>query len=88
MNRINHKLAEDKKLLSIYFTAGYPELEDTVPIIQKLEKSGVDMVEIGLPFSDPLADGPVIQQSSTQALKNGMTSEKLFEQLKGIRPGG
>ena len=85
MNRINHKLAEDKKLLSIYFTAGYPELEDTVPIIQKLEKSGVDMVEIGLPFSDPLADGPVIQQSSTQALKNGMTSEKLFEQLNGIR---
>jgi len=85
MNRINHKLAEDKKLLSIYFTAGYPELEDTVPIIKKLEKSGVDMVEIGLPFSDPLADGPVIQQSSTQALKNGMTSEKLFEQLKGIR---
>jgi len=86
MNRINHTLAADKKLLSIYFTAGYPELEDTVPIIQKLEKSGVDMVEIGLPFSDPLADGPVIQQSSTQALKNGMTSEKLFEQLKGIRP--
>lgn len=85
MNRINHKLAEEKKLLSIYFTAGYPELEDTVPIIQKLEKSGVDMIEIGLPFSDPLADGPVIQQSSAQALKNGMTSEKLFEQLNGIR---
>lgn len=85
MNRINQKLAEDKKLLSIYFTAGYPSLEDTVPIIKKLEKSGVDMVEIGLPFSDPLADGPVIQQSSTRALKNGMTSSKLFEQLKGIR---
>ena len=72
-------------MLSIYFTAGYPALEDTVPIIKELEKSGVDMIEIGLPFSDPLADGPVIQQSSTRALKNGMTSAKLFEQLKGIR---
>jgi len=85
MNRINQKLAEDKKLLSIYFTAGFPALEDTVPTIKELEKSGVDMIEIGLPFSDPLADGPVIQQSSTRALKNGMTSVKLFEQLKGIR---
>ncbi|MDZ7613225.1 MAG: tryptophan synthase subunit alpha [Flavobacteriaceae bacterium] len=85
MNRINQKLTEDKKLLSIYFTAGFPALEDTVPIIKKLEKCGVDMIEIGLPFSDPLADGPVIQQSSTQALKNGMTSAKLFEQLNGIR---
>ena len=85
MNRINLKLQEDKKLLSIYFTAGYPNLEDTVPIIQELEKSGVDMIEIGLPFSDPLADGPTIQASSTLALKNGMTSKKLFEQLKDIR---
>jgi len=85
MNRINQKLKEDKKLLSIYFTAGYPNIDDTVSIIQNLEKSGVDMIEIGLPFSDPLADGPTIQASSTQALKNGMTSELLFNQLKDIR---
>jgi tryptophan synthase alpha chain len=85
MNRINNKLKEDKKLLSIYFTAGYPSLNDTVTIIQDLEKSGVDMIEIGLPFSDPLADGPTIQASSTQALKNGMTTEMLFNQLKDIR---
>ena len=84
-NRINQKLQEDQKLLSIYFTAGYPTFSDTVQIIQDLEKSGVDMIEIGLPFSDPLADGPTIQASSTAALKNGMTTEKLFEQLKDIR---
>ncbi len=85
MNRINQKLKEDKKLLSIYFTAGYPDLNDTVQVIQDLEKSGVDMVEIGLPFSDPLADGPTIQESSTTALHNGMHTELLFEQLKDIR---
>ena len=85
MNRINNKLQEDKKLLSIYFTAGYPNLDDTELIIQNLEKSGVDMIEIGLPFSDPLADGPTIQASSTQALKNGMTTDVLFNQLKDIR---
>jgi tryptophan synthase alpha chain len=92
MNRINQKLTENNntevitgKLLSIYFTAGYPHLNDTVSIIQDLEKNGVDMIEIGLPFSDPLADGPTIQASSTQALKNGMTSELLFTQLKDIR---
>lgn len=85
MNRIHQKLKEDKKLLSIYFSAGYPKLEDTVTIIENLEKSGVDMIEIGLPFSDPLADGPTIQASSTQALKNGITTEILFEQLKDIR---
>ena len=84
-NRINQKLAEDKKLLSIYFTAGYPALHDTVKIIQDLENSGVDMIEIGLPFSDPLADGPTIQESSTAALKNGITTKLLFEQLKDIR---
>ena len=86
MNRINQKMKEDKKLLSIYFTAGYPNIDDTVSVIKDLEKSGVDMIEIGLPFSDPLADGPTIQASSTAALKNGMTTEKLFEQLKDIRP--
>ena len=85
MNRINQKLKEDKKLLSIYFTAGYPDLNDTVQVIQDLEKSGVDMVEIGLPFSDPLADGPTIQESSTAALHNGMHTELLFDQLKDIR---
>ncbi|WP_106794762.1 tryptophan synthase subunit alpha [Aquimarina sp. Aq78] len=85
MNRINTALKQDKKLLSIYFTAGYPSLNDTAKIIQDLEKNGVDMIEIGLPFSDPLADGPTIQESSTIALKNGMTTQLLFEQLKDIR---
>lgn len=85
MNRIKQKLKEDKKLLSIYFSAGYPNLNDTIPIIEKLEESGVDMIEIGLPFSDPLADGPTIQESSTKALQNGISTELLFEQLKDIR---
>jgi len=67
MNRIHQKLKENKKLLSIYFSAGYPKLNDTVTIIENLEKTGVDMIEIGLPFSDPLADGPTIQASTTQA---------------------
>lgn len=85
MNRINKKISEKENLLSIYFTAGYPSKNDTVKIIDSLEKNDVDMIEIGLPFSDPLADGPTIQASSTQALKNGMTTEILFEQLKDIR---
>ena len=85
MNRIQAKLQEDKKLLSIYFTAGYPSLNDTITTIENLENNGVDMIEIGLPFSDPLADGPTIQASSTQALHNGMTSTVLFDQLKDIR---
>ena len=85
MNRIQEKLQQNKRLLSIYFTAGYPQLDDTVTIIQDLEKSGVDMIEIGLPFSDLLADGPTIQASSTQALKNGMTTKVVFDQLKEIR---
>ena len=85
MSRIEKKLSGNKKLLSIYFTAGYPKINDTIPILESLEKNGVDMVEIGLPFSDPLADGPTIQDSSKQALKNGMTTELLFDQLKGIR---
>ncbi|AXT56240.1 tryptophan synthase subunit alpha [Aquimarina sp. AD1] len=85
MNRINTALEQNKKLLSIYFTAGYPSLSDTKKVIQDLEKSGVDMIEIGLPFSDPLADGPTIQESSTIALKNGMTTKLLFEQLADIR---
>ena len=85
MNRIDQKFQENKKLLSIYFSAGFPNLEDTVQIIKNLEAAGVDMVEIGLPFSDPLADGPTIQKSSSQALLNGMNTEKLFTQLEGIR---
>ena len=85
MNRINKTLNQDKKLLSIYFTAGFPQLEDTAPILEQLQEAGVDMIELGLPFSDPLADGPTIQESSTQALRNGMTTDKLFTQLEGIR---
>ena len=85
MNRINKTLKQDKKLLSIYFTAGFPQLEDTVPILEQLQEADVDMIELGLPFSDPLADGPTIQESSTQALRNGMTTDKLFTQLEGIR---
>jgi len=85
MNRIQNILKSDKKLLSIYFTAGYPNLNDTIPVLQQLQDSGVDMVEIGLPFSDPLADGPTIQASSTIALNNGMTTQLLFDQLKDVR---
>ena len=85
MNRINQTLNQDKKLLSIYFTAGFPKLGDTVPILEQLQEADVDMIELGLPFSDPLADGPTIQESSTQALRNGMTTDKLFTQLEGIR---
>src|ERR1035437_3288022 len=76
---------KDKNILSIYFTAGYPGLNDTKTIIAELEKSGVDLIEIGMPFSDPVADGPVIQHSSEIALQNGMSINLLFEQLKEIR---
>ena len=85
MNRIDQTFQKKQKLLSIYFSAGHPELEDTLPILRALQDSGVDMVEIGLPFSDPLADGPTIQESSTRALRNGMSTEKLFDQLQNIR---
>ena len=82
MNRINKLFQEKKKnILSIYFTAGFPELNDTTTIIKGLENNGVDMIEIGMPFSDPLADGPTIQHSSEVALKNGMTIKLLFQQL-------
>jgi len=85
-NRIN-QLFETKKenILSVYFTAGFPNLNDTFEIIQQLEKNGVDLIEIGMPFSDPTADGPTIQRSSEAALKNGMSLQLLFEQLKNIR---
>lgn len=85
MNRIHNKLSENKKLLSIYFSAGFPNLNDTKSLIENLANNKVDMIEIGLPFSDPLADGPTIQASSSQALKNGMTTEILFDQIKDIR---
>ena len=76
---------KDKKIISIYFTAGYPQLNDTQAIITELAKNGADLIEIGIPFSDPVADGPVIQQSSEIALQNGMTIHLLFKQLKEIR---
>ncbi len=86
MNRINRLFRQkEKNILSIYFTAGYPGLNDTMEIITCLDKAGVDMIEIGMPFSDPVADGPVIQGSSEKALKNGMTLSLLFNQLKEVR---
>jgi tryptophan synthase alpha chain len=85
-NRINQLFATKKEnILSIYFTAGFPRLDDTVEIIQQLEQNSVDLIEIGIPFSDPTADGPTIQRSSETALKNGMSLKLLFSQLKGIR---
>lgn len=85
-NRINELFSrKSHQILSVYFTAGYPRLEDTVPVIELLEQNGADMVEIGIPFSDPTADGPVIQKSSDTALKNGMSLEVLFRQLEKIR---
>ncbi len=85
MNRIDKVLSSKSNLLSIYFTSGFPKIEDTIPTMKALQSAGVDMLEIGLPFSDPLADGPVIQQSSQVALQNGMSTEKLFQQLENIR---
>ena len=86
MNRIK-KLFSDKKknIVSIYFTAGFPKLNDTNTILSSLQKHGTDLIEIGMPYSDPLADGPVIQHSSMIALQNGITIKKLFEQLKDCR---
>lgn len=86
MNRIDQLFKQkDGEILSIYITAGYPELDDTPRILEALQKHGADMVEIGIPFSDPLADGPVIQASSQRALQNGMSVDLLFRQLLGIR---
>jgi tryptophan synthase alpha chain len=86
MNRIN-QLFEQKKgnILSVYFTAGFPKLDDTLPVLKSLQANGVDLVEIGIPFSDPMADGIVIQNSGQQALKNGMSIRKLFDQLTEVR---
>lgn len=86
MNRIN-KLFQEKqgKVFSIYFTAGHPQPNTAASIIADLEQSGVDLIEIGMPFSDPLADGPVIQKSSQYAIDNGMSLKKLLTEIKDIR---
>ena len=87
-NKINKLFAEqpqDKKFLSLYFCAGCPTLEGTGDVILTMQKRGIDFIEVGIPFSDPLADGPVIQSAATRALKNGMTLSKLFAQLKAIK---
>lgn len=86
MNRLNALFSKNKgNLLSIYYTAGYPEVNTTLDIAEALEKAGVDFLEIGFPYSDPVADGPTIQHSSEKALENGMTLTLLFEQLKDLR---
>ena len=87
VNRINQLFANKREnILSIYFCAGHPTLEGTANTIRTLEQKGVDMIEVGIPFSDPMADGPVIQDAATKALRNGMTLKKLFSQLENIRP--
>jgi len=86
MNRINFLFEKKKEnILSVYFTAGYPKLEDTLPTLLSLQTNGVDLIEIGIPFSDPMADGIVIQNSSQVALQNGMSIRKLFDQLTAVR---
>jgi len=86
MNRINELFAKKQKnILSVYFTAGFPKLTDTLETIVELEKNGADLIEIGIPFSDPMADGTTIQQSSQKALENGMSLKILFEQIKDVR---
>lgn len=87
MNKINRLFAEnkDRKLLSLYFCAGCPTLNNTGDVIKTLERRGIDMIEVGIPFSDPLADGPVIQSAGTIALRNGMTLRLLFDQLMEIK---
>jgi tryptophan synthase alpha chain len=86
MNRLDKLFADKKnKVLNIYCTAGYPQLNSTVEVIEALQKNGADIIELGMPYSDPLADGEVIQQSSAIALQNGMTIEILFNQLRNLR---
>ena len=86
MNRIDRLFGSNpQRLLSIYFCAGAPTLDGTADVIRTLAREGVAMIEVGIPFSDPMADGPVIQDAATQALRNGMTLERLFSQLEGIR---
>ncbi len=86
INRINQLFAQKKQnILNIYFTAGFPALDDTVKVLQSLAESGADLIEIGMPYSDPIADGPTIQESNEKALQNGISIKKLFEQLTGMR---
>jgi tryptophan synthase alpha chain len=87
MNKINQLFdnSKEQKLLSLYFCAGCPTLEGTADVILAMQRKGIAMIEVGIPFSDPLADGPVIQSAATQALKNGMTLNKLFTQLEAIK---
>lgn len=86
MNRIKQLFENKQKdILSIYFTAGFPHLDDTSKVIKELAANGIDLIEVGIPFSDPMADGPTIQESGTIALNNGMTLKVLFDQLKDIR---
>jgi tryptophan synthase alpha chain len=86
MNRIKQLFENKQKdILSIYFTAGFPHLDDTSKVIKELAVNGIDLIEVGIPFSDPMADGPTIQESGTIALNNGMTLKVLFDQLKDIR---
>ena len=87
MNKINQVFAQrgNKKLLSLYFCAGAPTLDGTADVIRTMERRGIDFIEVGIPFSDPLADGPVIQTAATKALKNGMTVRKLLSQLHTIK---
>ncbi|WP_053405060.1 tryptophan synthase subunit alpha [Persicobacter sp. CCB-QB2] len=86
MNRINQLFEEkDSNLLNVYFTAGYPNTADTRTVLESLDASGADLIEIGIPFSDPVADGPVIQRSNEKALAQGMSLKLLFEQLDGMR---
>lgn len=86
MNRIDKLFQEKNKgILSVYFTAGYPNLMDTLSVIKSLQKHGVELIEIGVPFSDPMADGPVIQSSGSKALINGMSVKILFDQLRDVR---
>lgn len=86
MNRIQKLFSEkNENILNIYFTAGYPKLRDTEEIILSLDKAGVDLIEVGIPYSDPLADGPTIQASGMQAIKNGLTLDTLFDQVKSAR---
>lgn len=86
MSRIATLFQEKKShVLNVYCTAGYPKLDSTIPVMRALQDSGVDMIELGIPYSDPLADGPIIQASSSEAIENGMTLEVLFDQLKELR---
>lgn len=86
MNRINQLFKTKKQnIFSVFCTAGFPELNHIVPILEELQNNGVDLIEIGMPFSDPTADGPVIQYSNTIAINNGMMLKVLFEQLKNVR---